>query len=521
MSLEALWGREPGPATYAGHGGFAFEPRPTEWDDLFVGAERWKDREFLVQGDRRITHGEFARAVPAAADRLAGLGVGPGDRVLLLSYNCPEFVLATWALWWLGAVPVFGNRWWHDSELTHALDLTGPVSAFSDRPDWAPPQVTAHQISGLAAAFDTDSDRPCVRGRGEDDLALILFTSGSSGLPKGVQLSRRSVIANQHNMMARTGRLPQDLDPSRPGAVSLVCTPLFHIGGVGNSLFALLSGAKLVFNSGRFDPGQVLELIETERVQSFAGVPTMAARLLEHPDFATRDLTSLRAMPMGGAPVPAKLLAALAERLPQLKRGGLGNTWGLTESGGFVTSANSVELAERPGTVGRPTSCAELRIGEPDPEGVGEVLVRAPTVMLGYCGAHDDTVDPDGWLHTGDLGRLDADGYLYLVGRAKDIVIRGGENIACAHVEATLLTHPQVIEAAAFGVPHSDLGEELVAVVRLTGDATTEDLRVYLKERLAYFEIPSGWQVRTDPLPTLAGEKMDKKTLKATFTREA
>lgn len=522
-SLEELWGRQVGPALVNGRPGLVIDPRPTEFDHVLVGAERWADREFLVQGERRVTHGEFRSAIPAAADRLATAGVGPGDRVLLLSYNSPEFVLALWALWWLGAVPVFGNRWWSEAELGHALALTRPVLALTDHPDWNPAEVTVRQLADLASSFGATADRACVRAGDEDAAALILFTSGSSGVPKAVVLSRRAVIANQHNLMLRTRRLPQDLDPSRAQAVTMVCTPLFHVGGVSNILMALLIGTKMVFNAGRFDPAQVLGLIESERVQSFAGVPTMAARLIEHEDFPRRDLSSLRALPMGGAPVPAALLERIVEKLPQLGRGGLGNNWGMTESGGFLTSAGAADLTDRPGTVGRPLACVELRIDEADPDGVGEVVVRAPTVMLGYLSADGtlDGVDAEGWLRTGDLGRLDSDGYLYLVGRSKDIAIRGGENIACAHVEATLLTHPQIREAAVFGIPHDDLGEELAAVVVHADTAPGQDeLREFLRARLAYFEVPTAWRISRDPLPTLAGEKIDKKILRTTFVRD-
>jgi acyl-CoA synthetase (AMP-forming)/AMP-acid ligase II len=522
--LAELWGTEFGPATVNGHPGLAFEPRPTEFDHLLVGAERWADREFLVQGDRRITHGDFRAAIPAAATWLSKEGVRAGDRVLLLSYNSPDFVLALWGLWWLGAVPVFGNRWWSDAEIEHALTVTKPVLALTDRADWTPDVLTVRQLGELGALIGRTDDRPSTRIGGEDDPALILFTSGSAGVPKAVVLSRRSVIGTQHNTMYRTRRLQQNLDPSKPQAVTMVCTPLFHVGGVGNILLALLTGAKLVLNAGKFDPAQVLELIEAEGVQSFAGVPTMAARLIEHPDFARRDLSSLRALPFGGAPVPAKLLTTMVERLPQLKRGGLGNSWGMTESGGFLASAGAADILERPGTVGPPAPCAEIRIADPDPDGIGEVVVRAPTMRLGYLQADGtlEGVDADGWLRTGDLGRIDDDGYLYLTGRAKDIVIRGGENIACAHVEHTLLTHPQVLEAAVFGIPHDDLGEELVAAVRTTGAPPTEaELREFLRARLAYFEVPTAWRIAADPLPTLAGEKIDKKTLKSTFVRNA
>jgi acyl-CoA synthetase (AMP-forming)/AMP-acid ligase II len=525
--LTRIWGTEIVDGVCAGRPGRMFAPRPTSPADLLVGADRWADREFLVQGERRITHGRFRTAIPAAAQILVESGVRPGDRVLLLSFNTPEFPLATWALWWLGAIPVYGNRWWSAAELDHAMALTAPTTVLTDRADWAPAGVTVRQMNELARAY-TDAVRPdskCADGT-EDDPALILFTSGSSGAPKAVVLSRRSVIANQHNLMARTGRLPQDLDPARAQSVSLVCTPLFHIGGISNTLLALLTGAKLVFNTGRFDPAEVLLLIEAERVQTFAGVPTMAARLLEHPDFAHRDLSSLRALPMGGAPVPAALLERVVDRLPQLKRGGLGNTWGMTESGGVLTSAGHTDLETRPGTVGRPISAVEIRVADPDEAGVGEVEARAPTVMLGYLGPDgpvtDGVVSADGWLRSGDLGRIDAEGYLFLMGRAKDIAIRGGENISCPHVEEVLLRHPEVAEAAVFGVEHLDLGEEVAAVVRRRAGSSVSaaDLREYLRAGLAYFEIPSAWQFVAEPLPTLPGEKVDKKTLRSAFTRE-
>ncbi|MFN2538770.1 MAG: class I adenylate-forming enzyme family protein, partial [Mycobacteriales bacterium] len=321
-----------------------------------------------------------------------------------------------------------------------------------------------------------------------------------------------------HNLLLRSRRLPQDLREDTPPAVSLVCTPLFHIGGVSNILVAQVTGSRLVLNEGRFDAGQVLRLIEAERVQTWGGVPTMAIRLLEHPDFASRDLSSLRSFPLGGAPVTDKLLRLLVDKLPQLKERGLANTWGITETGGFCTVAGNADLAQRPGTVGKPYPVAEIRIGHPDEKGVGEVLLRSPTVMLGYLGLADDhTVDAAGWLHTGDLGHVDDDGYLYLDGRSKDIVIRGGENIACAHVEQALGSHPDVVEVAVVGLPHDDLGEELGAVVRHRGSMTIDVLKEHVRGRLAYFEVPTRWWLRTDPLPTLAGEKTDKLALKAAF----
>jgi acyl-CoA synthetase (AMP-forming)/AMP-acid ligase II len=247
----------------------------------------------------------------------------------------------------------------------------------------------------------------------------------------------------------------------------------------------------------------------------------MAARLLEHPDFDAHDLSSLRSFPLGGAPVPPVLLERLARRLPQLQDRGMVNTWGMTEGGGFFTLAVSADLQRFPKTVGRALPTVELRIDDPDVEGAGEILVRSPTIMLGYVGINDGTVDSDGWLRTGDLGHLNDEGYLFIDGRSKDMVIRGGENIACPHVEAALMRHPDVVEAAAIGLAHPDLGEELAAAVvyRVGRRAPTEEeLSRHMHGEVAYFAVPTRWLIRDQPLPTVGTEKVDKVRLATEFT---
>jgi len=282
----------------------------------------------------------------------------------------------------------------------------------------------------------------------------------------------------------------------------------------------VITGGRIVLNVGRFNPAEVLALIEAEGVQRWGGVPTMAVRVIEHPDFDSYDLSSLRAFPLGGAAVSPVLLERMGRKLPQLQARGLANTWGMTEGAGFFTVAGGADLTKYPSSVGRPYPTVELKILDPDDRGVGEVLVRSPTVMLGYLGIDRGPVDSDGWLHTGDLGHLNADGYLFIDGRSKDMVIRGGENIACPHVEEALLSHPDVVEAAAIGLPHPDLGEELAAVVvyRAGGRAPSEhELAEHLRDIVAYFAVPTRWLIRQQPLPTIAGEKVDKKNLAAEF----
>lgn len=517
-AMPAVWGSAVVTGHYAGHPGRLFDSSPPSIVALLEGLERWASREYVIQGERRITHGQFREAIARAATVLAELGVKPGDRVMLLSYNSPEFMLATWAAWWLGAQPVYANRWWSATELEHGLDLTKPAVVLTDDATlWT--RAGIHDINVIAPAFDGGQAHQAHSARDLDDPALILFTSGSSGSPKAVVLSERSVIVNQHHLLLRSRRLPHDLDPSAEQSVTLVCTPLFHIGGVSNIVTNLLTGSRMVLTRGRFDPGEILQLIETEKVRTWGGVPTMAARVLDHPDLESYNLSTLRSWPLGGAPLAPTLLERMRTALPQLKERGLANTWGMTETGGFMTLATHADLERFPGTVGRPYPCVELRIANPDDSGSGEIQVRSPTVMLGYLGLDDGTVDDEGWLSTGDLGHVNEDGCLMLDGRSKDIVIRGGENIACVHVEQALASHQQVVEVAVFGIPHEELGEQLVAVVRQRrGRPLTEgELREHCRTTLAYFEIPSLWQIGDQPLPTLAGEKVDKKALRTAF----
>lgn len=503
--------------------GLCYQPRPASIIDMLHGTRRWADRVFLVQGDRRITFGEFLDALPLGAAALHESGAEPGDHVFILAYNSPEFVLAIWSAWWAGAVPVLGNRWWSDHEIEHAIKVTEPTVVLSDR--YSPEAATSTPWMTMTELGVKFQETPSVSGPEPvlpaDEYApgMVLFTSGSSGAPKAVVLPQRSVVANQQNLLTRSGNLPSTMDIGSPQEVMLAVTPLFHVGGVSNLITQLIVGGRLVMTEGKFDASQVLELIERERVQRWGGVPTMAARVLAHPDFDRRDLSSLRSFPLGGAPVSAALLDRMRAKLPQLEKRGLANTWGMTESGGFVTVAGNRDLERYPGTVGRPYPVAELHILDPDESGRGEILLRSPTVMQGYLGSNEDAVDSDGWLHTGDLGWVNNNGYLFLDGRSKDIVIRGGENIACPHVEKTLLSHPDIVEAAVFGIHHADLGEELAAAVtcRAARVPSEDELRVFLRDRLAHFEVPARWEISSESLPTLAGEKVDKRALRSRF----
>ncbi|PTL59513.1 AMP-dependent synthetase [Paraconexibacter algicola] len=497
---------------------------------LLLDAARWGGKVHLVQGERELTFDDTFAAIGAVARHLReDHGVRPGDRVLILAANSPEWVVSLWAGLAVGAIVAPGNGWWSEEEVEHALRLVEPTLVIGD----------ARRLEKVAAGtptIDVATLRPIVDGAtggaaalgelalegDETDPALIVFTAGTTGLPKGATLAHRSWIATMHQSLAVSRRLPHTL-PDDAGFVSLLTGPLFHIGGLQALGLALLGGGKLCFLEGRFDPGQVLEVIEKHRVEVWGAIPTMTIRVLEHPSIGERDLSSMRSVPLGGAPVSPELLERIQQAFPNTRRR-VTNVYGMTETSGTLAAASGRLMAEHPGTTGAPLPLVELVIAEPDADGVGEVLARTPGQMLGYWRDDEATagiIDADHFVHTGDLGRL-VDGRLSITGRSKDIVIRGGENIAAPHVESVLHEHPDVADVAVVGLPHPDLGEEVAAAVRLRPGATAdvEALTAYARERLASFSVPSAWWLSDDELPMTDAGKADKKRLRAIFPRD-
>jgi long-chain acyl-CoA synthetase len=487
-----------------------YTPRRTHVVQVLEDGARWDGRTFLVQGDRRLSFADVSGAIDRCAAGLADAGLRAGDRLLLLTPNSPEWVVTFWATVKLGAIVVLGNGWWGIEEIAHAVGLVGPrlVVADARRHAVLPAGTACLDVAAVRALVDDPGTAsPVVTpAADEDDPAVIVFTAGTTGRPKAVTLAHRSVIANLHNLLAVSRRLPQQLDPERPPAVSLQTGPLFHIGGLQSLLLALLGGNTLVFLTGRFDAGEVLDIVERERVTWWGAIPTMASRVLGHPSLPDRDLSTVRSISMGGMPVQPALLARLSAAFPNARRG-MSTIYGMTETGGTVASASGVLMAEHPTTSGAPLPVVDLRIAD------GEILVRTPGQMLGYWAESADLIDADGWVHTGDLGRLE-DGLLYVTGRRKDLVIRGGENVAPAHVEAVLLQHPAVAAAAVLGLPDDDLGERVAAVVVPSAAVTEAELAAYAAGRLARFEVPSDWWLRAEELPSTDAGKIDKRSLR-------
>lgn len=501
-----------------GHDCLQYTRRPANVAAVVRESRRWESREYIVHGERRVTFAQHERAVHAVALELRRIGVAPGDRVGLYAANSAEWVAVFFAALQFGAVVVPCNGWWSAEEMAHACQTAEPTIVVADgrRAERAP---AAFRVVSLSDLVPSDVwDRPIQQpGPGtevhEDSAAVVLFTAGTTGFPKGAILSHRALIANLQTLLAVSRKLPSQIADDSPASTALVGLPLFHMGAIQLILVPLVTGSRIVFLPGRFDAEEVLRLIESEEVTMFSGVPTMMERLIQHPDTGTRSYASLRTVVLGGSPVSTELLERVSTKFPNSRRR-IGQTYGLTEAGGVVSTGVGAQLAEHPGSSGRLAPVVEVLIEAPDASGSGEVLVRSPAAMDGYWGlARDDTVTADGWIRTGDIGHVDGDRYLYITGRRKDVIIRGGENVAAARVEAVLQEHPQVAEVAVVGLPDPDLGEVVGAAVVLRDKAVAavEELQLWAAASLAQFAVPSRWWLRTAPLPVNDAGKILKK----------
>ena len=537
---------------------------PATLRDIFLNGRTFQDREFLVYEDDRATFETFARATITLARQLQADGVKKGDRVAVIMRNIPEWPVAFWAGILAGAIVTPLNAWWTGPELEYGLADSGTKIAIVD--DERLERITAsfdalpslEKVYAPRLAADptdpkvrrledvigkvndwgllADQPLPDVPLEPEDD-ATILYTSGTTGKPKGALGTHRNMTSNimasgisaTRNFLRAGQPLPESDPHKLPQRVNLLVVPMFHATGLSANLSpAMNSGGKIVLMR-RWETEPAMALIEREKVNSTGGVPTIAWQLIEHPARDKYDLSSLMAVSYGGAPSAPELVRKIVEVFPASQPG---NGWGMTETTATFTSHLGKDYENRPDSAGPAAPVGEMQIRDPA-DGktvlaanvVGELWVKGPQVVKGYWNKPEATAETfvNGWLRTGDLARLDDEGFLFIVDRAKDMLIRGGENIYCVEVENVLYDHPDVMDAALVGIPHKTLGEEPAAVVHLKpgGTADEAELKAFVRERLAAFKVPVKVVFWPETLPRNANGKIVKTELKKVFEGEA
>lgn len=527
-------------------------------DILLMTDAEYCDRDFLIFEDERITYHTNMLAVQHLAKALRETyGLQKGDRVAIVMRNYPQWPVAFLAALSIGAIATPMNSWWTSDELEYGLSFAGVKLAIVDGQIFERLRGSLEKLPELKhiiVARDADGEHndprvsvlegiigdskswPGLKDIGlpdvdlaTEDSATIMYTSGTTGKPKGALATHRAIIANMYNSISCAARMylrrgepvpEQDLSIQR---AALLSVPFFHATGSFSVLIpTMLRGDKIV-TMFKWDAGLALPIIENEKITSIGGVPAIAWQVLEHPDREKYDLSSIEVVSYGGAPSPPELVATIKKRFPDAEPG---NGWGMTETCATVTLNMGPDYVYRADSAGAPPPAVELKVCDPDGKevgagDVGELWCKSPSNCKMYWNRPDATAEAfrDGWVVTGDLARLDEEGFLFLVDRAKDMLIRGGENIYCIEVENALYDHPAVMDASVVGIANKILGEEVGAVVQLKpGTAASEDeLRAHVANQLAAFKVPVEIQFQTDPLPRNANGKILKPELRARF----
>ena len=522
---------------------------PSTVRDVWLQTACFGENDYLVFNDERIKYAHAHRITGAVSAWLAREGVHQGDRVAIAMRNYPEWMLIYWACLSIGIVVVGMNAWWAPEEMAHAVRDSAPKVIFCDS-ERLERLRTVHpddRMTIVAIRTEANTDliawNEVIGQRGDapvttidpDDDACIFYTSGTTGASKGAQLTHRSCVANLMNMVfaaqvqalaiSRALRIEINLGAA-PRPVGLATTPLFHVTANNCLAYPITAAGGTLVLMHRWDAGEALRLIASERVTTMSGVPTMSRELMHHPDLANRDLSSLATLVGGGAQLPPDLVAAIGSYAFEARPS---TGFGMTETSGIVTAHSAEFLLARPDSCGRAMPSFEVKLVDAQGQtirdgGVGELYVRGSSLIKGYLNRPDATAEAivDGWLHTGDIARIDSEGFIYIVDRKKDMILRGGENVYCAEVEMTLFRHPGVAEVCAFGVPDDRLGEEVaVAVVLQPGHAATADvLRSYAASLIARHKIPRYIWILREPLPRNAAGKFLRRELRASLKRK-
>ena len=519
---------------------------------LIQAARAHGERPFTIYEDERVSYEANFRAVATLAGKLIEMGIGKGDRVALAMRNLPEWPVVFFAVASIGAIVVPLNAWWTAGELDYGINDSGARLLFVDDERYQRIRAHAAELPALermivaraSVALDGGASRledligtphdyaglpdgalPLIDIAPDDD-ATIFYTSGTTGNPKGALGTHRNMMTNilssgynaARAVLRRGGEMPAPAPRT-----TLTVIPLFHVTACSAAMMGgIAAGHSLIFMR-KWDTVRAMEIIEREKVNITGGVPTIAWQILEHPDRAKYDLSSLEAIAYGGAPSAPELVRRIHAEFGALP----GNGWGMTETMATVTSHSSEDYLNRPTSAGPPVAVADLKImdeaGEKElPTGeVGELWARGPMIVKGYWNKPEATAATfiHGWVRTGDLARVDEEGFLYVVDRAKDMIIRGGENIYSSEVENVLYAHPAVTDCALIGIPHRTLGEEPAAVVHLAPgmEASEAELQAWVRERLAIFKTPVAIRFVPETLPRNANGKILKKDLKILF----
>lgn len=503
----------------------------------------WGAEDFYVYEDERYSYAEAWRQAQRVAASLAAMGVEKGDRVGISMRNYPEWILAFMGISSLGAVTVAMNAWWSGEEMLYAIEDSGLTTLFVDheRHEHVSPfldeidlnvvavrtaHTSGHGVVGWRRFLDIGDGRPPEVDVAPDDPVTILYTSGSTSHPKGVVSSHRAILHSILGLEAAaeirraSSNRPRKRHSHPPAMILTV--PLFHVTGLNVQMLSSFRRGRKLVGMYKWDAEKALAIIERERITQFNGVPTMAWEMVNSPAFERYDTSSLKIMGGGGAAMAPEHSRQISRRTGGSVAPGAG--YGMTETNGLGTSISGPELLDRPRSCGRPVPpLVEIKVVDEagnklDPGVTGEIWIRGPMNFSGYWNRPADTAGTltEGWVHTGDLGHLDADGYLYITDRAKDLVIRGGENIGCQEVEAVIYEHPQVAECVVFGVPDTRLGETVATVISVRPGATLTagDVRSHVGEHMARFKVPEHVWIRTEPLPRTASGKLFKRALR-------
>jgi long-chain acyl-CoA synthetase len=523
------------------------------------------EKDFLVYGNERVSFERHYRLAATVSRRLAAIGVAHGDRVAIVSRNVPEWPVAFFATVSIGAICVPLNAWWTGDELVYGLNDSGTTVAFVDFERWERlvphldrlefvtdvvvidedrgttrplgephPRIRAHRFDDFVGKVEDDASFPEVVIEPDDD-ATIFYTSGTTGQPKGAVGSHRNAISNLMNLFFVGQRATLrfgggNIDETGQSIQNsyLLNVPLFHATGCLAILIVnAASGGKLVMMH-HFDATLALELIEREKITTFGGVPTIAMQVIDHPRFHSYDTRSVRSVSYGGAPSPPELVRRIRDAFPLAQPG---NGYGMTETSAAVALNSGPDYVAKPTSCGQPMPVSDMAIvpenylgDEPGsdvpvgPDVIGELWVKGPTVVRGYWNKPDATAATftKGWIKTGDVARIDDDGFVHIVDRAKDMIIRGGENIYCVEVEAAIFEHPNVKDCAVIGIAHPVLGEEVGVVVILRRDSETSvaDLIEHTRARVAHYAVPTQVIFRAEPLPRNPQGKVLKRELR-------